>query len=79
MNGVDRAQTSPDQDQFPDAPYQPAHHCCAAHTGSVAPAMHNTAFLVQASLRVRAPLSVDAALSTAPKGLDRPPKATAIA
>ena len=79
VNGVDLAQPSSGQDQYPDGPFQPSHHCCAAHTSSVAPAMHNTAFLVQSSLRVRVPLSVDAALSNAPEGLDRPPKATAIA
>ncbi|MBY0566035.1 MAG: hypothetical protein K2P70_01895 [Hyphomonadaceae bacterium] len=78
LNGVDLTQTSSDQDQYPDAPYQPAHHCCAAHTASVAPAMHNTAFVEQASLRVRVPLSVDAAPLSAPEGLDRPPKAPAI-
>jgi hypothetical protein len=78
VNGVDLVQPSSDQDQYPDGPFQPAHHCCAAHTSGVTPAIHNTAVLVQSSLRVRVPLSVDAALSNAPEGLDRPPKATAI-
>ena len=79
ISGVDLVQPDSDQDQYPDGPFQPAHHCCAAHTGSVTPAIHNTTLLVQSSLRVRVPLSVDAALSNAPEGLDRPPKAAAIA
>ncbi|WP_135209744.1 hypothetical protein [Vitreimonas flagellata] len=78
VNGADQVQPSSDQDQYPDGPFQPAHHCCAAHTSSVAPVMHNTAVLAQPSLRVRVPLSVEAALSHAPEGLERPPKATAI-
>lgn len=79
VNGVDLVQPTSDQDQYPDGPFQPTHHCCAAHTGSIAPAIHHTTLLVQSSLRVRVPLSVDASLSNAPEGLDRPPKATAIA
>lgn len=77
VNGADLVQPSSDREQYPDGPFQLAHHCCAAHPGGVAPAIHNSAFLVQSSLRVRVPLSVDAALSNAPEGLDRPPKATA--
>ena len=85
VNGADQIQSSSDtiqpssdQNQYPDGPFQPAHHCCAAHTGGVTPAVHNAAVLMQPSVRVSVPLSVDAALSHAPEGLERPPKATAI-
>jgi len=76
---VDLAQTSPDQDRYPDAPFEPAHHCCAAHTSGIAPATHDATLLVQASLSVPVPLSVGGAPLTAPEGLDRPPKPIAIA
>lgn len=62
------------------SPAAPAgQHCCAcAHASSIAPELHATATLQISGQLVFAPHAGDAPQS-APQGLDRPPKPTAIA
>lgn len=71
-------ENSTDQDQAPGSPVQPPHHCCAAHTGGIAPAPHAAALLAQVTLTNSVPHETGAALFGATDGLERPPKATAI-
>lgn len=61
----------------PLPPVGPAHHCCAAHTGSPAPAAQGGVVLA-GSVEVSFIRDAQRAPQSAPSGLDRPPKASAI-
>lgn len=56
---------------------QQRHHCCGAHTSSTPPLAHAGVPLQLSEMLVPARRS-DAALDSAPMGLERPPKAAAI-
>ena len=63
--------------ELPGAPAAPSHHCCAAHTGSLAPILNASTISFKSDV---APIARDAqrAPQNAPMGLDRPPKASAL-
>lgn len=65
-------------EQTPANPAQPQHHCCAAHCNGMTPALTGSAVTAQVMLRVSAPRNANGAPVSAPSGLDRPPKTTAI-
>ena len=66
-----------DSEQTPGTP-QPQHHCCAAHCGGMTAAVGGATLMVQASVRTPTPRDVHGTPDSAPEGLERPPKATAI-
>lgn len=77
-DGATLTQGSSNLPDTPVSPDAPAHHCCAAHTANT-PLPHAGGLLTQVTLRVHAPRDTQAALSSALDGLERPPKALAIA
>jgi hypothetical protein len=67
-----------EREQVPVAPEQFEHHCCAAHSAGITPII-GAALPTQTALIMPAPRHVQRAARNAPEGLERPPKATAIA
>lgn len=72
-------ETGADGEPIPAGPAQPQHHCCAAHCGGMTPAVSGAAIVAQVTLRTPTPRHTQGAPMSAPDGLDRPPKASAIA
>lgn len=66
-------------EQTPTSPARPQHHCCVAHCNGITPAVACGVITAQSTVRVDAPRNTHGAPVGAPNGLERPPKATAIA
>lgn len=66
-----------EREQAPVAPEQFQHHCCAAHSAGITPAIGAT-LLMQTALNLPTPRHVQRAPLNPPEGLERPPKASAI-